>query len=168
MCPSVSSLHGHDDPGADGDRAVSPHPAGRARRRDPQAFGSTHERESAFDDETWTARLTGFDGHAGVVIVHEGQAEDDGVVGIGWAPEPGVTWLWGMWVEPTARRSGVAVELLEAAVAWAREAGSQVVQLWIMEGNDAAGRLYERAGFRAADPLGEDDCSEYRMIFDLG
>ena len=49
---------------------------------------------------------------------------------------------------PEARGQGVACALLDAALEWARGRGARAMQLGVVCGNDAARRLYERAGFR--------------------
>jgi GNAT superfamily N-acetyltransferase len=57
--------------------------------------------------------------------------------------------LWGMWVEPSARRRGSGRELLDAVASWAREAGAQRLRLALAQ--DAASRpaaaLYRTLGF---------------------
>jgi len=57
--------------------------------------------------------------------------------------------LWGMYVDPEHRRSGVGAQLLEAALAHARTVpGVEWVRLSVSSAAPAARRLYERAGFR--------------------
>jgi ribosomal protein S18 acetylase RimI-like enzyme len=51
-------------------------------------------------------------------------------------------------VSRDAEGRGVARVLLDAAEAWCRERGYRLLTLNVFEGNDAARRLYERAGFR--------------------
>lgn len=51
-------------------------------------------------------------------------------------------------VEESARRLGIAEALIEAAVAWLREAGVPRVVLWTASPNDTARRLFRRLGFR--------------------
>jgi GNAT superfamily N-acetyltransferase len=51
-------------------------------------------------------------------------------------------------VDETARRTGVAGALMEAAIAWVREQGVANVMLWTAAPNEGAQRLFERFGFR--------------------
>lgn len=53
-----------------------------------------------------------------------------------------------MWVAPSVRGQGVAAALLRDAIAWAQSIGAQRVRLGVVDGNEAATRLYARAGFR--------------------
>ena len=60
--------------------------------------------------------------------------------------------LVALWVEPAARGSGVARRLVDAVVDWARRQGAAHVELWVVNGNDAARAVYERSGFRLRRP----------------
>lgn len=51
-------------------------------------------------------------------------------------------------VEESSRRTGVATELIEAAVEWLRTQGAPRVLLWTAEQNKAALPLFSRLGFR--------------------
>jgi ribosomal protein S18 acetylase RimI-like enzyme len=57
--------------------------------------------------------------------------------------------LFQVWVAPESRGHGLAAALLDAALAWARTTGAREMRLGVVCGNDAARRLYERAGLRA-------------------
>ena len=62
----------------------------------------------------------------------------------------------GMFVAPEARGTGAARELLQAALACARQRpGIRLLTLTVTEGNEPAIRLYQRAGFDAfgVEPL---------------
>lgn len=130
----------------------------RALSVDPGAFRSTLEQESASSDEVWRARLAGFNGGPGVVVIDEVEDEVRGMVGVGLAAERGVAVLWGMWVAPEARGQGSGRALLGAALDAARSLGATTVELEVVDGNDEATHMYERAGFvdvGAGDVAGE-------------
>ena len=57
-----------------------------------------------------------------------------------------------MWVAPESRGSGCGAMLLDAIVAWAREARARSVALGVTRGDTPAWRLYTRAGF---EPVGD-------------
>ena len=59
-----------------------------------------------------------------------------------------ITTLWGFWVAPEHRRSGVATALLNAVIEHASSIdGVEAIHLSVSSGAPAAKRLYERAGF---------------------
>ncbi|MDH4278639.1 MAG: GNAT family N-acetyltransferase [Acidimicrobiia bacterium] len=136
----------------------------RALSSDPAGFGSSHARESAFDDDTWRSRLTGFAGRPGVVLIDMANDEAAGMVGVGEAERVGEAVVWGMWVSPDHRRSGIGRRLLAAAVDWARDRSCTAVVLSVRDGNNAAGSLYRNAGFQERGRQGDD---ETVLRFDL-
>ena len=116
----------------------------RALREAPDAFCATLEETAARPPESWTRQLREL---ATFVAVLEG--DDVGLVRGG--PDgdrPGVAWLLSMWVAPEARGRGVGDALVQAQVAWAREAGFPTLCLEVGAHNGPAMRLYERHGFR--------------------
>ncbi|MEZ5796606.1 MAG: bifunctional helix-turn-helix transcriptional regulator/GNAT family N-acetyltransferase [Paracoccaceae bacterium] len=54
-------------------------------------------------------------------------------------------------IEPAARGSGLAQRMIEACLAFARDAGYRRMVLWTHESHRAAGRLYARNGFALTD-----------------
>jgi GNAT superfamily N-acetyltransferase len=77
-----------------------------------------------------------------------------------------------VWVEPAARRRGLAQALVERVVAWATELGAGRACLWVHDANLAAIRLYERLRFVQTEdraPLGaHGDRTRLLMVRDLG
>jgi GNAT superfamily N-acetyltransferase len=57
-------------------------------------------------------------------------------------------YLYQMWVDPTARRSGIGRMLLDAAIAWATGANARFLRLSVTWGDTPAARLYAASGFR--------------------
>ena len=85
----------------------------------PEAFGSTLERELAFTDEDWRARL-----RPPAVLVLDGER----AVGLGGGFEvrPGVIIVVAMWLEPEWRGRGLSRRVLDLVVAWARKHDHEV------------------------------------------
>ena len=57
--------------------------------------------------------------------------------------------LWGMWVDPSARRRGLGRELVEAVAAWARDCGANRLRLAVTDCDSSrpAASLYRGLGF---------------------
>ncbi|MER7073383.1 GNAT family N-acetyltransferase [Terrabacter sp. NPDC000476] len=111
----------------------------------PDAFWFTHADEAVYDEADWRERIEG----AWLV-----QARDaDGVVGSAglgshWEPERATTaTLFGMYVAPRARGTGVGEALVHAVLEEARRRGKSEVVLEVTSSNTAAAALYERCGF---------------------
>ncbi|MXW76815.1 MAG: GNAT family N-acetyltransferase [Acidimicrobiaceae bacterium] len=119
----------------------------RALSIDPEAFCSTHERESGFDETTWKGRLTSFDGRPGTVFVEENDGELLAMLGVGCTPIHGQATIWGMWVDPVARRRGSARRLLDAAFDWCSRQGLTSLTLEVLPQSSAAIALYRSVGF---------------------
>jgi ribosomal protein S18 acetylase RimI-like enzyme len=117
-----------------------------ALRLHPEAFGASFEEESARPPAWFADRLTAttvFGGFRGEALL--GTA--------GFMPETGLKrvhkgHLWGMYVRPEARGSGLAQGLVAAVVDHAR-GRVEVLLLSVTDGNLPARRLYEAFGFVA-------------------
>lgn len=132
----------------------------RALSTDPGSFGSTYERESAFDDATWRSRLAGRGDRRGVVFLATQQAapgaemQSVGVAGVYHTEDPGVVYLWGMWVAPEARGTGVSRALVEACIGWANAEQGTAIVLDVVRENTPAVTLYRRFGFEPTGRIG--------------
>jgi ribosomal protein S18 acetylase RimI-like enzyme len=62
-------------------------------------------------------------------------------------------WIGGMGTVPAARRRGYAQQVLEAAIALARDRGCEAVGLEVIDGNRPALALYEKLGFEVTRDL---------------
>lgn len=115
-----------------------------ALRTNPEAFGSTLERNEAFDEDEWRRRTHHLSWFAFV------DGEPAGMVQLWFErdtkPVPEVVALW---VDPRARRQGVAQRLMCAAVTAALELAERT-DLWVVETNWPARRLYDELGFDLA------------------
>jgi GNAT superfamily N-acetyltransferase len=100
------------------------------------------EGEHGWDDAGW--RLAGSRASWFVAVV------DDVPVGLGKiATYPGEpVHLEAMWVDPAQRGRGVGRALARHAEGVARRLGSDMLGLWVFDGNDQARRLYEALGYR--------------------
>lgn len=110
-----------------------------ALERDPEAFGSTLERELGFDEKTWRSRLT-----TSIWFLAVDDQVPCGIVAGRRADVPNERHLVSLWVGPEHRGRGIAAQLVAAVVNWARVDGGGRLLLWVMEDNEAAVRLYER------------------------
>ena len=116
----------------------------------PDAFWMTHAEEAAFGEERWRERLlTGAN-----FVAREGASDLGLATGADFEGREGCAGLFGMWVAPEARGSGVADRLVSAVIEWAREAGYQRLLLDVGDDNAPAIRLYERMGFRPTGGAG--------------
>jgi ribosomal protein S18 acetylase RimI-like enzyme len=126
-----------------------------ALRESPHAFLSTYELEKRFDEYRWRAEFTRGNWHVGIV-----GGSRAGLVGA--TREPGAPvdecYLEYIWVSPEYRRGGVALSMLETVLGQLRDLGVRTAFLWVLDGNEAAVRLYHRAGFTSSNhrqPLAE-------------
>ena len=126
----------------------------RALLDSPTAFGAGYDEDAARTDEQWealTARAAA--GHEHAIWLDEDGEATHAMTGAA-AMEggrPGEYVIWGMWVAPEARRTGLGAQLLQEGVDWSWDAGARLVTLWVVDDNQPARALYERAGFVQTD-----------------
>jgi ribosomal protein S18 acetylase RimI-like enzyme len=115
-----------------------------ALKNSPEAFGSTFETESLKPLSSFAERL----GSSAVF----GAFRDGELLGIaGFAFHEGLKeahkgLLWGMYVRPNARKSGVGRRLVDAVIDFARQ-HVEILQLRVVSDNEPARRLYAGRGF---------------------
>jgi RimJ/RimL family protein N-acetyltransferase len=113
-------------------------------KQSPEAFGSTFEAEASkplawFFDRLTSSQILGASrggeilGVAGFAVRQEQKEAHKGL-------------LWGMYVRPEARGTGVSRRLVEAVIDFARRR-VELIQLSVVMGNEPARRLYARLGF---------------------
>ncbi len=124
----------------------------RALSTNPEAFGSTYEREVTFDDATWRNRIGTFHGRPGSVFLAADADGPTGIAGVG-LEDPddfdgvATAYLWGMWVDPRARGAGTADALVASCISWAHGQPTSRLMLDVVHTNNTAIRLYARLGF---------------------
>ncbi len=137
----------------------------------PEAFGTSWEEESCKPDAWWAERLetstvfggwiddspllgvAGFHAHAAAKLRHKGV-------------------LWGMYVRPAARGTGLAACLVQRVIEHARPLVEEI-GLAVVASNTAGKRLYSAAGFepygieRRVLKIGEEYFDEVLMALPL-
>lgn len=115
-----------------------------ALQESPQSFLSTYQREILYDADRWRAEFTRGKWYIGTIA-----DRPVGLLGVTRESEVPVheCYLEYLWVSPEYRRSGVALGMLTAVFERLRAAAIRTVFVWVLDGNEAAGYLYERIGF---------------------
>lgn len=143
-----------------------------ALRESPEAFAATVDEEEAYDEALWRERMK-----RSARLVAERAGEAVGVVSVGRAKasEGAAAELFGLWVRPEARGSGVATRLVKDSATIATERGETHLVYWVGTENGRAVAFASGIGFRPTDyrrPMGvvsEDDGEEeIAMVLPLG
>lgn len=141
----------------------------RALREDPGVFGSSLEREERFKEKHWRMRTR----TVPTWIAIDADGLTRGLVSM--LLEPGSPTddrhIVSLWVAPEARRRGIGWALLDTVRQAAIADKARTLSLWLVDGNNAAGDLYVRAGFartgeRMALPR-DPDVTEERYVLKL-
>ena len=109
----------------------------------PYAFPGELPAAQQRDEAGWREQL---DTESGVWLLASVGDELVGQAGA-WLPLGPPPTLVSLWVRPTHRGKGVGDALVAEILAWAREERYTEVQLWVLETNEPAQRLYRRHGF---------------------
>jgi GNAT superfamily N-acetyltransferase len=142
-----------------------------ALRESPEAFAATLEEEEAYDEEFWRERM-----RRSARLVAEKDGQGIGVASVGRADsdEGEAGELFGLWVSPEARGSGVATRLVRESARLAAGRGQSHLVYWVGTENGRAVAFASGMGFRPTDhrrPMGvvseEDGEEEIAMILPL-
>ena len=117
-----------------------------ALHESPRMFLSTEEREKVWERPDWEEEFKRGAWYFGRV-----SGEDIGLIGATREPNapPDECYVEYMWISPENRGQGMGEHMLTALLDTLRESGTRTARLWVLDGNDTAVRLYERAGFRS-------------------
>ena len=112
-------------------------------RDTPDAFGAQFDEVSAWPMSRWREVAAGWHYYVGEV--------DGDVVGLVSGEvdcrSPGQCWMFGMYVSPPARGTGLAGGLVDAVCGWARENGASELRLHVTETQLRARAFYAKVGF---------------------
>lgn len=116
-----------------------------ALQESPEAFVATRAQEDAFDEQVWRDRM-----RRSRRLVAERDGSTIGIVSLGHgeADEPTSGELFGLWVAPQARGTGVAWKLVEAGADQARRDGLSHLRYWVDTDNGRAVAFASSFGFR--------------------
>ncbi|EAQ00364.1 hypothetical protein JNB_09334 [Janibacter sp. HTCC2649] len=142
-----------------------------ALRESPEAFVATVADEEAFDEDLWRQRM-----NRSARLIAERQDSQLGIVSVGRSSDdnPNTSELFGLWVSPEARGSGVASALVRAGANLAREQGQSQLAYWVGSDNGRAVAFASGFGFRPTGKrrpmrvVSENDEDEVAMVLALG
>lgn len=142
----------------------------RALQESPSAFGSTYDTELQRPHDEWVDRVarTASGNDRAMFLAFDDDGECVGLAGCVEDELGADRQLVSMWVAPSCRGTGLARDLVDAILAWAKDVGARQIALWVTRDNGPAQRLYERSGFTVTgdvQPLPSDPCKdEVRMV----
>lgn len=143
-----------------------------ALRESPEAFAADAAQEESCDESFWRERMT-----RSARLIAEKDGDAVGVVSVGTAKvsDGGAGELFGLWVRPEARGSGVATHLVKNGASLARDRGQSHLVYWVGTDNGRAVAFASGIGFLPTDyrrPMGvaseEDGDEEIAMVLPLG
>jgi GNAT superfamily N-acetyltransferase len=141
----------------------------------PGAFVATRAQEEGLDEQAWRERM-----RRARRLVAERDGDPVGVVSLKESDSEhvGTGELFGLWVAPEGRGSGVAWSLVEAGASWALADGHNRLGYWVGTDNGPAVAFASSFGFRptgtrrpvkaAAGSEGSEAGEEIVMVLPLG
>lgn len=140
----------------------------RALEESPEAFVATHGSEAAEPDDFWTTRMA-----RSRRLLAERGGESVGIASVGSVKDDEhAAQLFGLWVDPALRGSGVATALVRAGAEVAREQGKRHLLYWVGTDNGRAVAFASGFGFRPTSDrrpmrVQNEDDGEEEIAMDL-
>jgi GNAT superfamily N-acetyltransferase len=140
-----------------------------ALEESPQAFVATLAEEQGYDEQLWRDRMS-----RSQRLLAEVDGQAVGVASVGELEgKPQVAELFGLWVRPEARGTGVATALVQAGADTARRAGRSHLAFWVGTENGRGIAFASGCGFRPTDRrpmrvVSDDGDEEIAMVLALG
>jgi GNAT superfamily N-acetyltransferase len=121
----------------------------RALRDSPEAFGAAAEQEAELPESHWAelAQQSERGEHLAIFVAVDGEDWLGICAGRWFDQEQGIAQLWGMWVDPAARRLGLGERLVSEVRSWAASQGARFVRLGVATRPGDPTPFYERLGF---------------------
>lgn len=122
----------------------------RALADAPEAFGVTYADAVFFDSAYWTTFIQSLTppSKQRMFLACDGEVCSGSVFAMLDRERDHAGRVGGMWVDSKLRRQGIGLALLDMVFEWAKENAFDELWLWCEEGDNAAHRLYEKAGFK--------------------
>jgi GNAT superfamily N-acetyltransferase len=119
----------------------------RALAESPDSFSATLAEEAGRDEQFWRARMT-----RSHWLLAERDSIPQGIVSLGpYEHEPSAGEVFGLYVVPEARGTGVSWRLVEAAAGLATQQGYVQLYYWVGTDNGRAIGFAQNFGFRTTD-----------------
>lgn len=121
----------------------------RALADSPQAFAGTAEQEAQLPASHWEelARQSADGDHVAIYVAVDGERWLAMGAGRWYDRDRAIAQLWGMWVDPALRGSGLGERLVTHVREWAVAHGARFLRLGVVTRDDDATGFYERLGF---------------------
>ena len=162
MSERVEIRRAHDD-----DYAVLRSIRLEALLDEPDAFGTTYAEGLATREEQWRQMADSWNYY----LALDGSRAVGMASGGRYVPMPDARWLYGMYVTPGHRGTGVAHELVMVVAQWARREGVATLGLHVTASVTRARAFYEKLGFAvvgAGEPMRRDPSLQLlTMLTDL-